>query len=88
MGHRAGGCFDAATIKLLSTVLEEAWEALPTSRKQTVLKSELAERLLAAAEMGERDPERLRAIALMRPMDTTAAGRAAALLRSSLARNA
>jgi hypothetical protein len=81
-------CFDPDTIQLLRAVLDEAWNALPASRQQTVLKTELAERILAAASLGERDPDRLRAVALMRPMDTTAAGRAAVLLRNSLARNA
>jgi len=41
--------------------------ALPESRRTTILKTELAERILAAAAAGERDPERLRARALMRP---------------------
>jgi hypothetical protein len=82
-------CFDSETIQLLREVLDDAWDALPPSRQQTVLKTELAERILTAASLGERDRERLRAIALMRPMDTTATtGRAAALLRSSLTHNA
>jgi hypothetical protein len=52
-----------------------------------VLKTELAERILAAAAAGERDPERLRAHALMRPMATAAANQASAILRDALARN-
>jgi hypothetical protein len=79
------GFFDPETIKLLRTVLDEAWDALSPSRKQTVLKTELAERILASAALGERDPRRLRAIALMRP---TITNKAAAILQSSLARNA
>jgi len=70
----------------LRTVLDEAWNALPASRQQTVLKTELAARILAAATTGERDPERLRAHALMRPMETAAAGQAFAILRDALAR--
>jgi hypothetical protein len=88
MEKPVGVCFDPETIEVLRKVLDEAWDALPPTRKQTVPKTELAERILASAALGERDPERLRAIALMRPMDTTAASRAAAFLRSSLPRNA
>ena len=53
---------------ILKEALEKAWNALPASRKRTVQKTELAERILAAAGRGERDPDRLRVIALMRPM--------------------
>jgi hypothetical protein len=88
MKKPAGVCFDPETIELLKTVLDEAWDALPQSRKQTVLKTELAERVLAAAGLGERDPDRLRAHALMRPMKTAAVNQASSILRSSLARNA
>jgi hypothetical protein len=87
MGQSAGVCFDPETIVLLQTVLAEAWNALPASRRQTVLKTELAERILAAAAAGERDPGRLRAHALMRPMATAAANQASAILRDALARN-
>jgi len=65
--------FDAETVHLLKTVLDEAWNVLPASRQQTVHKSELAQRILAAAGQGERDPDRLRSIALMRPMIEPAA---------------
>jgi hypothetical protein len=88
MGQPTGVCFDPETIEMLQTVLDEAWDALPPSRQQTVQKTELAERILAAAGLGERDPERLRALALMRPMQTATANQAASILRSSLARNA
>ena len=68
MGQAVGVHFDPETIALLKEVLEKAWNALPASRKRTVQKTELAERILAAAGRGERDPDRLRVIALMRPM--------------------
>jgi hypothetical protein len=68
MGPAVGVHFDPETIELLKEVLEKAWNALPASRKRTVQKTELAERILAAAGRGERDPDRLRVIALMRPM--------------------
>jgi hypothetical protein len=84
MGQPAGVCFDPETIELLRKVLDEAWDVLPPGRKQTVLKTELAERIIAAAGLGERDPDRLRAIALMRPMDTGPQMHAAGLLRDTL----
>ena len=87
MGQSAGACFDPATIELLRTVLDKAWSALPASRQQTVPKTELAARILAAAATGERDPERLRAHALMRPMETAVANQAFVILRDALARN-
>jgi hypothetical protein len=87
MGQPEGVRFDPETIAVLRTVLAEAWSALPASRQQTVQKTELAERILAAAAAGERDPERLRVHALMRPMETAVANQAAAILRDALARN-
>jgi hypothetical protein len=65
-------CFDPETIEMLRKVLDEAWDALSPSGKQTTLKTELAERILAAAGLGDRDPKRLRSIALMRPVQTAA----------------
>jgi hypothetical protein len=56
--------FDPETIALLRTTLDRAWESLPQSRKAGVSRSLLAERILKAAARGERDPERLRALAL------------------------
>jgi len=87
MEHPLGVCFDLETTEMMRTVLDEAWDALPASRRQTVLKTELAGRILLAAKLGERDPDRLRTIALMRPMDTSQINQAAALLRNSLDRH-
>jgi hypothetical protein len=88
MDHSEVGCFDPETIALLRAALDEAWDALPATRKETVAKSERAQRILAAASQGERDPARLRAIALMRPMNTSAEARAASILQIALSRNA
>ena len=85
-----GACYDPETIELLRTALEEAWASLTPERRQSVLKTELAERILAAAALGERDPDKLRKRALMRPMETlsvTHADPAGALLRDALTRN-
>jgi hypothetical protein len=64
-----GACYDPATIDLLKAALETAWASLSKSRQGTVLKTELAQRILTAARAGERDPQRLVAHALMKPMD-------------------
>jgi hypothetical protein len=67
VAQNVGVYYDPETIELLRTVLDEAWDALPATRQQRTSKTELAERILAAAGRGERDAETLRAIALMRP---------------------
>jgi hypothetical protein len=67
MGHQIGVCFDPETVELLRTVLDDAWSSISAHRKARTSKTELAERILVAAGRGERDPETLRAIALMRP---------------------
>jgi hypothetical protein len=74
-------CYDPETVEMMRKVLEDAWAALPESRRSTIPKTELAERILAAAATGERDPERLRMRALMRPNS------AANILQAALARN-
>lgn len=56
--------FDPETIALLRTTLDRAWESLPPNRKSELSRSLLAERILKAAALGERDPERLRVLAL------------------------
>jgi hypothetical protein len=67
MERLVGVGFDPETVELLRTAVDAAWDALTPSRKQTVLRSELAQRILVAAGQGERDPDRLRTIALLRP---------------------
>jgi len=67
MGRLVGVRFDPETVELLRSVLDAAWDGLSANRQRTVTKSELAQRILAAAGRGERDPDRLRTIALMRP---------------------
>jgi hypothetical protein len=74
-------CYDPETIEMMRTVLDDAWAALPEWRRTTILKTELAARILAAAAAGERDPERLFVRALMRP------NAASDILQAALARN-
>jgi hypothetical protein len=56
--------FDPETVALLRTTLDRAWVSLPPSRQAVTSRSILAERILKAAAQGERDPERLHALAL------------------------
>lgn len=57
-------CYDPATVELLRTTLDEAWESLAPARQLLISKSDLAERVLLLAATGERDPDRLREAAL------------------------
>jgi hypothetical protein len=85
-----GAYYDPETIDLLRTALEEAWGCLTPERQQSVLKTELAERILAAAALGERDPAKLRTHALMRPLDTSSVAHidpAMVILRGALTRS-
>jgi hypothetical protein len=90
MGQSAGVCYDPETVELLRSALEEAWDAIPEERRKTTDKSELAERILAAAMLGERDPDRLRMRALLRPScgEIAGSGAAASILRAALSREA
>jgi hypothetical protein len=56
--------FDAETLALLRAALDGAWASLPPSQRAVTSQSILAERILRAAARGERDPERLYALAL------------------------
>jgi hypothetical protein len=56
--------FDRDTVALLRTTLDRAWATLPATQRAVTSRSILAERILKAAAQGERDPERLRALAL------------------------
>ena len=57
-------CFDPETIEVLRTALDEAWASLLPRQQARINKAELAERILALASVGERDPIRLRSAAL------------------------
>ena len=56
--------FDPETINLMRTALENAWEHLEYDMQQRTSKVTFAERILRADSDGERDPARLRAVAL------------------------
>jgi hypothetical protein len=58
--------YDPETLILLRRVLDEAWEALSDGFKSESLKAEMAQHILKQAADGVRDPDRLRASALVR----------------------
>lgn len=58
--------YDPETLILLRRVLDEAWEALSDGSKSESLKAEMAQHILKQAADGVRDPDRLRASALVR----------------------
>ena len=51
--------FDLETVALLREVLDDTWTTLRPDQRATMLKTTLAERILASAAQGERDRERL-----------------------------
>jgi hypothetical protein len=57
-------CYDPETVEMLRTALDEAWASLPAARQALISKTDLAERILALAATGERNPIRLRSAAL------------------------
>jgi len=57
--------FDPDTIALLRATLDRAWASLTPSQRAVTSPAILAERILKAAARGERDPDRLRAWAIM-----------------------
>ena len=62
-----GARFDPETIAIIKAVLDDAWAALSPGQQRGLPKSHLAERILAAAATGERDPVRLLARAFIAP---------------------
>jgi hypothetical protein len=59
-----GGAFDPETIDLLRSVLDEAWGSLRPEQQAQRSKSLLAAIILKLAATGERDPIRLRTLAV------------------------
>jgi hypothetical protein len=59
--------FDPETIGILKSVLEDSWACVIPHQQRVLLKTQLAERILAAAAEGEGDPGRLRARAMVAP---------------------
>jgi hypothetical protein len=59
-----GGSFDPETVTLLRSVLDAAWDDLPSEQRALTSRTHMAERMLLLAAQGERDPGRLRASAV------------------------
>jgi septation ring formation regulator EzrA len=55
---------DLNTVSVVKEVLEDAWYSLSAEQQETIPKTVLAERILQSAAKGERDRERLLAVAL------------------------
>jgi hypothetical protein len=55
---------DLKTVNVLKEVLERAWYSLSVEQQAMMSKTTLAERILVSAAKGERDRERLLAVAL------------------------
>ena len=64
-------CYDPETIQVMKAVLEESWASLQPDQQRNFVKSDLAQRILAAAAHGERDPLRLREQALATAVETS-----------------
>jgi hypothetical protein len=64
-----GTGFQPDEIKLMKSALDEAAIILPEAERTSAMKAKLASRILAAAAKGERDPNRLRIVALLEEMD-------------------
>jgi hypothetical protein len=59
MDSKEPAYFDLETVALLREVLDDAWDLLRPEQRATMLKTTLAQRILATAAQGERDRERL-----------------------------
>jgi hypothetical protein len=66
MNWTEGGTFDPETIELMGSVLDAAWASLLPEQQVGLSRTHLAQRILMGAALGERDPARLRARALLR----------------------
>ena len=55
------------TVEFLRRILDEAWASLTPQQQMSTTRSGMAAALLAAAASGERDPAKLRKIAIGNP---------------------
>jgi hypothetical protein len=63
--------FQPELIELMKSVLEDATATLPESKRTSAAKAEMASNILACAGKGERDPQVLKASALLTVCDTS-----------------
>ena len=55
---------DLKTVRIVKEVLDDVWYSLSAEQQAMMSKKKLAERILVSAAKGERDRERLLAVAL------------------------
>jgi hypothetical protein len=65
MNLSEGVHYDPETVILLRTALDAAWSSLVPTEQARRSKTEMAQRILRRAATGERDPDRLKAAALL-----------------------
>jgi hypothetical protein len=58
------GVYNNDDVALMRSALDEAWDALSADKRASVLRSDMACRMLDAAAKGERDPVKLKEAAL------------------------
>jgi hypothetical protein len=56
--------FSPETLKLLQSVLEDAWQSLTPEEKARTSRTQIAARILEVAATGELNPARLRSVAV------------------------
>lgn len=64
MPIRPGVFFEPEVVGLMGEALAAACELLPDASHHEIIREVMARRIIAAASIGERDPVRLRAVAL------------------------
>jgi hypothetical protein len=64
MSSRNEISFDPQTVRRLEEVLDDVWRSLSSERRRNTTKSHIAQRIIALAAQGMRDPDRLRAFAV------------------------
>jgi hypothetical protein len=66
MSLRSSGAFGPEAVAEMGEVLEAAFEELRDTGEPEVVRERIADRIIAAARLGERDPARLLEAALRR----------------------
>ena len=69
-----GAVFDPETVEILKRSLDDAWSQLTPDQRAQMSRSAMAERILKAAANGERDPIRLRTVAMVSIVPPAAGG--------------
>jgi hypothetical protein len=60
-----GAVFQPELIELMKAVLDDAAATLPEAKRTSAMKAEIASQILACAAKGERDPIKLKNLALL-----------------------